>query len=613
LPTRSPATVVDAARHSRFHRCRLITLFAALSALLVLASVGGCRSESKGPRPEEPTSTAATSAADDPADGRAEPPRAQSSRGATERISAPLVLIIAYGSEKKTWLEEQSRKFEAGQPRLRSGRPIRVDARAMGSGEALQSIVAGDLKPHVFSPASNAYVSLLNRAWQSQEGHIAPLSPAGEPVVLSPLVIAMWKPMAEALGWPKKPLGWRDLLKINANPKGWGALGHPEWGAFKLGHTHPEFSNSGLLSVLAEAYAGAKKTRGLTTADLERKATRDFVAGVERTVVHYGKSTGFFADKMHERGPSYVSAAVLYENLVIESYALTREATFPLVAVYPVEGTFWSDHPFATLDAPWVGPDEREAAQLFFAFLKAKPQQERALALGFRPADTAIPMDAPIDAEHGVDPKQPQTLLEIPDTATLEGLLGLWRESKKAADVVFVFDKSGSMNGKPLTEAKAGAKAFLAALGERDEMTLVLFDSTIYPPYGPLPLTAANRITLQSRIDGIIANGGTALYEATANAYALASERARAYPNQIHAVVVMTDGKDESSKLTLDALLRGLDVEGGGAPVKVFTIAYGKQVEGDVLGRIAEAAQGTTVRGSVDTIVQVYRDMASFF
>jgi len=315
---------------------------------------------------------------------------------------------------------------------------------------------------------------------------------------------------------------------------------------------------------------------------------------------------------MLERGPTYLSAAVLYENLVIESYGKKNDAPFPVVAIYPVEGTFWSDHPYAVLDAPWVGSDERDAAQKFLAFLKAKPQQERALALGFRPADTSIPMDAPIDAAHGVDPKQPQTLLEVPDVATLDGLLSLWRENKKAADVALVFDKSGSMAGKPLAEAKLGAKAFLDSLGDRDQVTLLLFDSKLYPPMGPLPL-GANRPALAQRIDGVIAGGGTALYQATQEAYMTAMQRAKTEPGSIHAVVVMTDGKDEDSKITVDDLDKALTVEGGGAPVKVFTIAYGQQAQLDVLSRIAEAAQGTSAKGSVENIVQVYRDMASFF
>ena len=73
--------------------------------------------------------------------------------------------------------------------------------------------------------------------------------------------------------------------------------------------------------MLAEAYAGAKKTRGLTADDLDAKTVQAFVAVVEGTIVHYGESTGFFAEKLLDRGPAYLSAAVLYENLVIESYS----------------------------------------------------------------------------------------------------------------------------------------------------------------------------------------------------------------------------------------------------------------------------------------------------
>src|SRR5262245_4992764 len=65
-----------------------------------------------------------------------------------------LNLIILYGTEKKTWLEEQIKRFEAGKPRTKSGKPIHVDARGMGSGEATQAILSGEVKPAVYSPAS---------------------------------------------------------------------------------------------------------------------------------------------------------------------------------------------------------------------------------------------------------------------------------------------------------------------------------------------------------------------------------------------------------------------------------------------------------------------------
>ncbi len=512
---------------------------------------------------------------------------------------------IAYGSEKKTWLEEEAKAFSG---RTKSGRPIQIELRAMGSGEATQGILAGELRPVVFSPASGAYVALLNQSWLGVAGHTAPICPPGEPVVLSPVIIALWKPMAEALGWPQKPLGWAELLKVNANKSGWGAFGHPEWGAFKLGHTNPAYSNSGLLSVLAEAYAGAKKTRGLDSKDLAAPATKTFLAAVEGTIVHYGKSTGFFAEKMLNRGPSYVSAAVLYENLVVESYA--QSPPLPLVAIYPSEGTFWSDHPYAVLDAPWVSGEQREAAGAFLAFLKARPAQERALQLGFRPAEPSVPVGAPIDAAHGVDPKQPQTLLEVPGGATLQALLTAWEESKRPTDVALVFDKSGSMNGRPMQQAQAGALAFLQALHDRDEVSLIFFDRHIYPAWGPVSLSNG-RPGLEERIRTVIAEGGTALYDATAQAVSAAAERARRDRSRIHAVVVMTDGKDEGSQLSL-ADLRGR-LGSDDADVKVFTIAYGDDADPGVLSAIAEAAKGTSVKGNAKDIVQVYQDMASFF
>jgi len=536
-------------------------------------------------------------------------PPAGDPRSATpaDRSAGPAIeLSILYGSEKKSWLDEQIQAFNATAAALGDGRAIRVTGKAIGSGEAMTGILDGSERPIVFSPASGAYLTLLNQAWQSRDRHTQPIAPPGEPLVLSPIVIAMWKPMAEALGWPSKSIGWNDILTVSRDPGGWGKFSHPEWGAFKLGHTHPEYSSSGLLSTLAIAYAGARTTRGLTAAELPK--VERFMADVEDAIVHYGKSTGFFSDKMIERGPTYLSAAVLYENLVIESYARTRP--LDLVAIYPEEGTFWSDHPYSVLDAPWVTPAQREAAATFLAFLKARPQQARAMALGFRPVDPAIKVAAPIDPAHGVDPLQPQTLLEIPDGATLDALLAAWRHTKKPADVVLVFDKSGSMRGRPLDEAKRGAKAFLATLDARDQVTLMFFDRNVYPAFGPVELGKA-KAQLEARIDGISANGGTALYDATLAARNLLEARRKASSHHIRAVVVMTDGADTDSRVGLDRTLKGLHGEDGG--VAVFTLGYGDEPNQAALEAIAAAGAGSFSKGSIDTITQIFRDLASFF
>ena len=114
--------------------------------------------------------------------------------------------------------------------------------------------------------------------------------------------------MAEALGWDKKPIGWSDILALARSQKGWDAYGYPQWGRFKFGHTHPQFSNSGLISLFAEIYAASGKTAGLTVADVNKAHTADFLSGIEKSVVHYGSSTGFFGRQMFSTGPQFLSA-----------------------------------------------------------------------------------------------------------------------------------------------------------------------------------------------------------------------------------------------------------------------------------------------------------------
>lgn len=520
-----------------------------------------------------------------------------------------VTLKVEYGSEKKAWLEAEIAAFEATSPTIADGRHIEVEAHGQGSGEAMLDILSGKAQPDVFSPASSAYLSLLDDAWIAK-GEKSRICGPGEPILLSPVVIAMWKPMAEALGWPAKRLGWTDILDVSANHKGWDAFGHPEWGFFKLAHTHPGLSNSGLLAVLAEAYAGAGKTRGLTLEDLNGPEVATFLDKVEGSIVHYGKSTSFLADKMRERGPGYVSAAVVYESVVVDSYSHPEE--MPIVAIYPTEGTFWSDHPWSVLQASWVGDEKKQAAAKLFDFLKSRPAQDAAMAAGFRPADPAIAMAAPLDSAHGVDPKEPQTLLDVPDGATLGGVVAAWEAHKKTSDVVLVFDKSGSMQGDPMASAKEGARVFLQNLSDKDRVSIEFFDNNVAAPTPYIALGGGGREQLGATVSGAVADGGTSMYDALLAAVNTAERDVAANPRDIHAVVVMTDGRDESSQTTLDDTLAKLNARGE-ANVKVFTIAYGSKADPAVLAQLAEAGRGSTAAGTSEDIQSVFRDMAAFF
>jgi Ca-activated chloride channel family protein len=431
--------------------------------------------------------------------------------------------------------------------------------------------------------------------------------------VLSPVVIAMWKPMAQAIGWGTKPVGWGEILDLARNPKGWAAYGHPEWGAFQFGHTHPEFSNSGLIALLAEVYAGAEKKSGLTLTDVQKPEVAQFLRQIEHSVVHYGSSTGFFGKKLAANGPQYLSAAVLYENMIIESYAKQTGDQPPLVAIYPKEGTFWSDHPVGIVEREWVTEEHREAAKVYLDYLLAKPQQEKALAYGFRPGILEVPLAAPIDTAHGVDPREPANTLEVPAVDVIDSIKKVWHENKKRSNVVLVLDISGSMNddGK-IGHAKKGALELVNMLSDEDRFSFLPFNGRVS--------WAANlkgvrlkeaRETAKNAIESLFASDGTALYDAIDVAHQFIVSDPQ--PDMITAIIVLTDGEDEHSHMKLDTLLARLKPNRESQAVRVFTIGYGKEARTDVLNTISERTQAKFFKGDTDDILKVFKEISTFF
>jgi len=575
--------------HDMERRSRLLL---ALGLLTALSLAPGCREKSR------------QGAAPAPAAPRSAP-------------SEAIVVHLSYGSEKKGFLTEALDRFEKTSPKTSSGKPIRVEAVAEGSAESMESILAGRTDLTVWSPASSLWVDVLNDRWAETHGGLGAqkkIAADSTPIVLSPVVIATWEPMARALGWPGKSLGWRDVADFATSEGGWAKYGNPQWGDFKFGHTHPRFSNSGAIALVAATYAGAGKTRDLTAADV--KAAAPFVRRVEAHIVHYGRSTGFFAEKMFSGGPAYLSAAVLYENLVVESSLNQAYASkpFPVVAIYPREGTFWADHPYVILDSPSVTPEHREAATALRTFLLSQPIQKMAMERhGFRPVDTSLSLGPPLDAAHGLDPSQPSNVLPNPPVAVTRVILDSFEQVKRPVSITFVLDTSGSMKGDPLDQAKAGARVFIDNLPAGDRVRILLFSTDLnWVSHDAVPVESS-RDRLHQSIDGAFAGGQTKLYDAIADACTPSSSDPK---GAIRAVVVLTDGEDTSSKLTLDALLQKFrserEGEDTGTP-RVFTIAYGNEAKPDVLKKIAQAAGGAFFSGTPRDIAKVYAELASFF
>jgi Ca-activated chloride channel homolog len=236
----------------------------------------------------------------------------------------PTTISMIYSSEKEAWLAPLIAEYNQTQAR------IRVQGYASGSLTSIAAIREETATPTIWSPASSIYIPLAQADWRREYG-VELITSKPNSLVKSPVVIAMWREMAETLGWPNQAIGWTDIAKLAISEQGWSAYGRAEWGRFKLGHTRPEASNSGLITILALVYAATGKQADLTTADFADPDLRLFIETVLTSVSHYGNSTGFLAEQMFDcttGGPAYVSAAILYENLVV---AQERKTVFEKV------------------------------------------------------------------------------------------------------------------------------------------------------------------------------------------------------------------------------------------------------------------------------------------
>ena len=527
---------------------------------------------------------------------------------AVERAPAGAVEVhFAYSPEKEPLLKSQIAAFNSSGAEV-GGKPVFVRAEIVSSGDAEARIAEGTFKPVAWSPASSLWGRLLN--FEADRA----LAPDENPsIARTPLVIAMWEPMTEALGYPRKKLGFDDILRLAQSDQGWAAYGRPEFGRFKLVHTNPDFSTSGLSAVVAEYYAATGKKEGLRPEDITGKARRT-VRSVERSIVHYGDNTLFIADQMRAKGPGYASAVAMEEVTLLE-FNRDRGSQPKLIAIYPEEGTFYSDNPFIVLDGEWVTADQREGAEAFQRFLAEEITAEVAARAGFRPADLDADPVAPITASNGVDPAQPERVLGLPEPRVLALLKDAWREDRKPANVLLVLDTSGSMGDENrLENAKDGLLTFLAETAPQDRVGLTIFSDQIQAliPVGPFQ---QNRARLEQTIGRLIPEGGTAVYDATSAGFEAVRELAGDDTDRINAVVVLTDGEDTDSSKSVEDLIAELDQGDSENRVRVFTIAYSAGAAGaaESLEKIAAASGGNSYTGNTKDIRSVYRSISSFF
>ncbi|MEZ5085863.1 MAG: substrate-binding and VWA domain-containing protein [Tessaracoccus sp.] len=538
-------------------------------------------------------------------------------------------VVVATSSEKVNLMEKLGERFEDsaehnGLDECATIHPINV-----ASGKAAEYLsnstkewaLGPDAAPSVWSPASTV--------WTDRVASIAGdnVVAGAESFAKTPVVFGMPESMAQALGYPQEPLSISRIHDLIENPEGWGSVDKPLWGSFKIAKTNPNSSTTGLSMLLMQAYAASGKTADLTTADVA--GAEEFSRVFESGAIHYGDTTGKvlqnLVDKASGGGSSYVSAIALEETSLYnynignpDSHTVQPgEVLTPpdekLIAIYPSEGSMWSDNPAVALDADWVTPEQKAAADAFVAFLHTKEAQEVLPEFGFRPIDDSVDVSEHLNSDVGIDPAQPSVTLPQPEPQVVSAAIDQWAQIRKPSAILQIIDISGSMDenigeGKTrLDGAIEGATTTLGAVRPTDEIGVWAFTTGlsseidgqtvngigVVRPFGAL---GGDKEGLQGDIADLVnaRRSGTPLYDAVAAAYDYMKSHADS--GRINAIVVLSDGEDTDSMNRLDTLIQKINADqregGNDKPVRIFAIAYSSAADVDSLEKLARASEG---------------------
>ena len=513
---------------------------------------------------------------------------------------APSALTVAYSPEKALLFTTLVSRFNDQEFETPTGEPLLVQTVELNPEAMLKAVLDGNATFQAMTPDSSIWLGQLDEEWSQAQGGDSVA--VGETVryAVSPVVIATWESLAREMGWPERSIGWQDLLnRAQSDP-------HFRW-------SHPATSSaSGLLATLAEFYAGAGKTRGLTIEDVQDQETLDYVAALEKTVRYYGEGDEpAIIQQALQEGRAFLDAFVVQEQMVV--YFNTHDSgADKLVALYPAEGTLWEDHPLALLETSDLSPLQRQAFAALRDFMLSPEAQQLILRHGYRPADLAIALDgpdSPLTAENGVDPSEPKTSLQVPNASVIKVVRDVWWYTKRHTNVYLVVDTSGSMRGEKLAQAQLALHAFLDQIqGEAERVGLIEFASQVNTVVY-LDELGRNRSALESAMDSLHAEGDTALLDAVSEAHLRLQELGDT--ERINAIVVMTDGRENYSDISLRSLVR--ELEGGDVPVVVFCIAYGDDADMQTLRAIAEPTGGQVREGDLETIRELYKILSTYF
>ncbi|BAY35766.1 hypothetical protein NIES2111_00820 [Nostoc sp. NIES-2111] len=530
-----------------------------------------------------------------------------------------LTVKVLVGSALGDFCNQAAKNFNATQPKLDNGNAFRVECEAQGSGDIVTKLVGlssqlknGTLQanaadfPTIISLDGDIYHSQLiyriNQVFPGQN-YIPEITDA--PLLANtPMVFMAQADVAGGL--QKVPDPYKALVTAKTHKDI-----DPTAPSITVNyvHTAPTRSNSGLQTLVAQyTSVSGKRPEDLTLADVQTFQPQ--IQQIQSKITRYGVSTNSLAQAMVKNGPFWASVGSVYESSVIAANASLQPGQERYQAIYP-KTTFTSNMRAIVPTAPWVSADEKAAAEKFITYWRSPDTQKIATDFGLRPGTPGVALGTKFAPEFGVIAQAKYDSLRPPKPEVVDAMLKSWQEaSKKPSLVVVVVDSSGSMEGNKLPAVQNTLQNYIKNLGKKEQIALIDFDSEIRQAV-LVDGTPAGRDRGLQFISSLKADGGTKLYDAALQARNWLQKNRR--PEAINAVLILTDGEDSGSGISLDQLSTELQKSGFSTDQRIgfFTVGYGKEGEfnPDALKKIAESNGGYYSKGDPETISRLMSDL----
>lgn len=471
--------------------------------------------------------------------------------------------------------------------RLNAKGDIRFETYYRPDKEVIRSVLGRDFG--ILCPKSVLSLQELEDLWEQRYDPVEnSLFAKSISFGFTPVVFFMAPWTAEKYGVFKKPFGWKSLVGLTKDRQ------------IRIRHASLQ-EQDGIAVAVGQHVAFQDRTK-------EEKPIQDIIS-LEQAVEEYGPDDDEVLRRAIVEGDWTTDIVIAQERPIVA--ATQRSPHNKGVIVYPHDALLVIPNAAASVKT-WEGA--KDAFHLLATGLTALNHQELARAGLHKDAQSLASPRSLQEFSSAVGLEGSQTLrwaahagttpVMLPGRRAVRGIRSLASSTKRGVDVCLLFDSSGSMHeADKFPKAQTAIDEFVRLLqGPDSRACLIRFQSQA------VILTSLRAPSSPFYPPGSLNPGGdTALLDAVE----LGIDTLENLGNRSHiwAIVAFTDGGENASRVTMDAVERRLRRI---QSIRFYGIAYGTDADIENLSALASATGGMAVRGDPATIRAVYERLSTY-